>query len=174
MPERKDQIGKQEVRRGSFLLSLSPKRPGVGVDENQHRQRAMTPMTKSMSRMTKVKKGTGKMDAAMMIAEAKRMNREMLSAEFKGPGDTIEAAAQRQQTKWGVPVPTALRLWNREVTDMLVSSFAPVFHAYLEFKDRAETAAERMERKYEEERARTVDSRLRRLADAVAAWEEKT
>jgi predicted metal-binding membrane protein len=125
-------------------------------------------MTKSMSRTTKRKKGTGKMDAAMMIAEAKRMNREMLVAEFRGPGDTIEAAAYRQQTKWGVPVSTALRLWNREVTDMLLSSFAPVFSAYLEFKDRAEAAAQRMEQSYEKKRDSAGNPRILRLADFVA------
>lgn len=130
-------------------------------------------MTKSMSRMTNVKKGNETMDAVAMVAEAKRMNRELLSAEYKGPGDTIEAAAYRLQTKRGVPVATTLRLWNREVTDMLVSSFAPVLNAYLAFKDRADTAATKMEKTYEKERNRTVDTRLRRLADAVAGFKEE-
>lgn len=73
------------------------------------------------------------MNTALMIDEARRMSTEMLKAEFRGPGDTLEAAAYRLQAKRGVPASTTLRLWNREVTDMLVSSFAPVLNAYLAF-----------------------------------------
>jgi hypothetical protein len=127
-----------------------------------------------MSRMTKMKKGNEEMDATAMVMEARRMNRELLSSEYRGPGDTLEAAAYRLQIKRGVPVATTLRLWNRDVTDMLVSSFAPVLNAYLAFKDKADAAADRMEQAYEEERNRKADTRLRRLADAVAGREEKT
>lgn len=108
------------------------------------------------------------MNATMMIEEAQRMSREMLSKEYRGPGDTLESAAYRLQIKRGVPASTTLRLWNREVTDMLVSSFAPVFNAYLAFKDKVTDAADRMEEAYEEERNQAVHPRLLRLADFVA------
>ena len=99
------------------------------------------------------------------------MNRKLLASEFRGPGDTLEAAAYRNQAKYGLPAPTSLRLWNREVTDMLLSSFAPVFGAYLSWKDKANKAADRMEHAYEEERNSAVDPRLLRLADALAGKE---
>ncbi len=108
------------------------------------------------------------MNAIAMVAAAKRMNRELLADEFRGPGDTLEAAAYRLQTKRGVPIATTLRLWNRDVTDMLVSSFAPVLNAYFAMKGLANQAADRMEQAYEEERNLAVDPRLLRLADALA------
>lgn len=125
-------------------------------------------MTKSMSRMTKRKKGNGEMDAAMMISEAVMMNREMIKAEYRGPGDTIEAAASRLEAKFGLPFPTAMRLWNRDVTDMLVSSFAPVLNAYLAWSNKMDRAAERMEARYEEKRSAAANSVLVRLADFIA------
>lgn len=125
-------------------------------------------MTKFVSRMTKRKSaGKDEMDAFAIVTEAKRMNRELLSREFRGPGDTREAAAYRNQVKLGVPATTALRLWNRDFSDMLVSSLAPVLNAYLAVKDKANKAADRMEHAYEEERNRAVDPRLVRLADAI-------
>jgi hypothetical protein len=125
-------------------------------------------MTKSMSRMTKRKKGNGEMDAAMMISEAVMMNREMIKAEYRGPGDTIEAAAGRLEIKFGLPFSTAMRLWNRDVTDMLVSSFAPVLNAYLAWSNKMDRAAERMEAQYEEKRTAAANSVLVRLADFIA------
>lgn len=97
----------------------------------------------------------------------------LLASEHRGPGDTIEAAAYRLQTRYGIPVATTMRLRNREVKDMFMSSFFPVLNAYLAVKDRVTAAAERMERAYEEERNRAVDSRLRRMADAVRGYEEE-
>ena len=131
-------------------------------------------MTKSMSRMTKRKKGNGEMDATMMISEAVMMNREMIKAEYRGPGDTIEAAAGRLEIKFGLPFSTAMRLWNRDVTDMLVSSFAPVLNAYLAWSNKMDRAAERMEAQYEEKRTAAANSVLVRLADFIAGWKKGT
>jgi hypothetical protein len=125
-------------------------------------------MTEPMSRMTKSKKGNGEMNATLMIDEARRMSTEMLKAEFRGPGDTLEAAAYRLQTKRGVPVATTMRLWNREVNDMLVSSFAPVLNAYLAFSQKMEATADRMEARYEEKRTAAANPALVRLADFIA------
>lgn len=125
-------------------------------------------MTKSMSRMTKRKKGNGEMDATLLIDETRRMSREMLMAEFRGAGDTIEAAAFRLQTKFGVPVATTMRLWNREINDMLVSSLAPVLNAYLAWSGKMERAADKMEARYEEKRTAAANSVLVRFADFVA------
>lgn len=108
------------------------------------------------------------MNTALMIDEARRMSTEMLKAEFRGPGDTLEAAAYRLQAKRGVPASTTLRLWNREVTDMLVSSFAPVLNAYLAFSNKMDTAAGKMEEHYEEKRSRAAHPGLVRLADFIA------
>lgn len=130
-------------------------------------------MTDHMSRMTKVKKGNGEMDATLMISEAVRMNREMLTAEFRGPGDTIEAAAYRHQIKRGVPFATTMRLWNREINDMLVSSFAPVLNAYLGWSGKMDAAADKMEIQYEEKRMGAANSALVRLADFVAGRKEE-
>lgn len=110
--------------------------------------------------------------SAEYIAEAKRMSGFLLEREFRGPGDTIEAAAYRMQTRYGIPVSTTMRLRNREVKDMFTSTFFPILNAYLAVKDKINAAADRMERTYEEERNRTVDSSLRRLADAVAGFKE--
>ncbi len=131
-------------------------------------------MSEFMSRMTKSKKGNGEMNTAIMIDEARRMSTEMLKAEFRGPGDTLEAAAYRLQTKRGVPASTTLRLWNRDVTDMLVSSFAPVLNAYLAFSNKMDAAAGKMEKHYEEQRTRAAHPGLLRLADFVAGRKKET
>jgi hypothetical protein len=131
------------------------------------------PMTDHMSRMTRDNKGNGEMNTAIMIDEVRRMNREMLMAEFRGPGDTLEAAAYRHQTKRGVPFATTMRLWNREINDMLISSAAPVLNAYLAWSGKMERAAERMEAQYEEKRTAASNSVLVRLADFVAGRAKK-
>lgn len=108
------------------------------------------------------------------VEEAKRMSGFLLAKEHRGPGDTIEAAAYRLQTRYGVPVATTMRLRNREVKDMFVSSFFPILNAYLAVTAKINAAADRMERAYEEERNRAVDPGLVRLADAVAGRKTAT
>lgn len=45
--------------------------------------------------------------------EARRMSKELLHKEHRGPGDTIEAAAYRLQTKHGVDASVILQGWQR-------------------------------------------------------------
>lgn len=102
------------------------------------------------------------------IMELKRMNGFLLSKEHRGPGDTIEAAAYRLQTRYGIPVATTMRLRNREISDMFVSSAMPIVNAYMAATSKMEAAASRMEEHYEEKRARAGNSALVRFADFVA------
>lgn len=102
------------------------------------------------------------------VMEVKQMNGFLLSREFRGPGDTIEAAAFRMQTRYGIPVGTTMRLRNREVGDMFLSSVMPILNAYLAVTKKIEATADRMEDAYEEKRAVAGNSRLVRLADFVA------
>jgi hypothetical protein len=101
------------------------------------------------------------------VMEVKRMNGFLLSREFRGPGDTIEAAAYRMQTRWGIPVGTTMRLRNRDVGDMFLSSVMPILNAYLAATKALEATADRMEDAYEEKRSMAADTRLVRLADFV-------
>jgi hypothetical protein len=101
------------------------------------------------------------MSMAFTVDDAKGMGGFLLSHEFRGPGDTIEAAAGRVETKHGVPATLLLRLRNREVRDMYLSSFSALATAYVKVKAR-------IERAYEHERSLAVDTKITRLADFVA------
>ncbi len=57
------------------------------------------------------------------IDTAKGMAGFVLEREYRGPGDTIEAAAYRAQHKYGVAATLLMRLRHREVRDMLMSNF---------------------------------------------------
>ena len=103
------------------------------------------------------------MDAAY-IATARGMADYLLTKEHRGPGDTIDAAAYRLQTRFGVPSSLLMRLRHREVKDMLLSNFIALATAY-------QRATERMERAYAEEKKMAVDTRILRLADFVAGQE---
>lgn len=102
-------------------------------------------------------------DPIWLGEEAKRMSRELLEHEHRGPGDTIEAAAQRLQTRLRVPASIILQCWNRPAREMKTSRWMAVFQAYwTEFGDRADEA-------YEEKRkTTTAHPALVRLADFVA------
>lgn len=106
------------------------------------------------------------MSMAFNIDEAKGMARFLLKHEHQGPGDTIEAAAQRNQTKYGVPASILLRLWGREVNDMLLSNFAALAAAYVAVGDRVEKA-------YEHEKYLANNSKITRLADLVAGAKDE-
>lgn len=101
------------------------------------------------------------------VQEVRRMSDILLRREFRGPGDTIEGAAYRLQTRYGIPAATTMRLRNRDVKDMFLSSVLPIIKAYLSIADRINAAADRMEFAYEKERDRAADTLLRRMADAV-------
>ncbi|MEK1853320.1 MAG: hypothetical protein AAAC48_15995 [Phyllobacterium sp.] len=65
------------------------------------------------------------------VNEARVMGDFLLRREYRGMGDTIEAAAHRAQKKWGAPATILLRLRNRhDMKDMMLSSFASIAEAY--------------------------------------------
>ena len=74
--------------------------------------------------------GGVKMSVADGIAEARHMSDFLLSKEFRGPGDTIEAAAYRAEKRWGVPATIIQRLRHRDVSDMLMSNWWRLKAAY--------------------------------------------
>lgn len=104
------------------------------------------------------------------IMTAKGMAETLLAWEHRGPGDTIEAAAHRLQTRLRVPASTLLRLRNRKVKDMLMSSFFPLAAAYAKYQ----TACQKMDSAYEEERARAIDPQILRLADFISGTKTET
>lgn len=101
------------------------------------------------------------MSMSFSVDDAKDMGRFLLKKEHRGPGDTIEGAAYRLQRKHGVPAPLLLRLWNRDVNDMLLSNFALVAKAYISIQTK-------IDRAYEHEKSLAVDTKISRLAAAVA------
>jgi hypothetical protein len=122
----------------------------------------------------KTQKRTGKTVMSMeAITTVKEMNSFLLAKEFRGPGDTIEAAAYRLQTRYGIPVAITMRLRRTDVKDMFLSSFFPILNAYLAVKGKMEAAAERMEQAYEEKRDSAVDPRILRLSDYIAGRKEE-
>lgn len=64
------------------------------------------------------------------IADIRRKGLFLLEWEFRGPGDTIEAAAYRAEQKFGVPASFLQRLRSRNLTDALFSNCVRVAHAY--------------------------------------------
>ena len=100
-----------------------------------------------------------------------KMANDLLNSEFKGAGDTIEAAAYRVQRKWHAPASILLRLRHRaaQMRDMKVSSWFAVFEAYA-----YQRACQKAERKYETARTTNeIDPALARLADLVAGYAEE-
>lgn len=98
------------------------------------------------------------------VSIGQRMANFLITNEFKGAGDTIEAAAYRVQTKWRAPASILLRLRHRahEMKDMRVSSWFSVFEAY-------QRACTKAAQKYEKARvSNEVDPLLVRFADFVA------
>jgi hypothetical protein len=94
---------------------------------------------------------------------ARRMAKDLLAKYHNGPGDTIECAAHRVQSKYGVDANTVMQGWNREPRGMLAHRWLPLFQAWCAAGFAKADAA------YEAERARHDDtSALVRLADLVA------
>ncbi|MBA1141741.1 hypothetical protein [Mesorhizobium neociceri] len=105
-------------------------------------------------------------DPIWLGQEAKRMSKEILRKEHRGPGDTIEAAANRLHIRHHVDASVIIQCWNRPAREMKVSRWMSVFMVYwAEFGAKAETA-------YEEKRKATnAHPALVRLADFVAGRE---
>jgi hypothetical protein len=104
--------------------------------------------------------------SSAFIEEAKGMAGFLLSREYKGPGDTIDAAAHRLQRRYGVPSSVIKRLRHREVKDMLLSNFIALASAY-------QKASQKMEAAYESEKAKATNPKLLRLAAALAGEKEE-
>lgn len=102
-------------------------------------------------------------DPIWLGEEAKRMSSELLRKEHRGPGDTIEAAAHRLQTKHRVDASIILQGWQRPAREMKVSRWMSVFKAYWAEFGAHQAAA------YEEKRNGTsAHPALVGLADFVA------
>lgn len=101
------------------------------------------------------------------VNEAKGMAEFLLNKEFRGPGDTIEAASHRAEVKYRVPASFLLRLRNRTVKDMLVSNFMALATAYVK-------ATEAVDRAYDHEKSLAVNPTILRLADLVAGASAET
>lgn len=100
---------------------------------------------------------------------SQKMANDLLNSEFKGAGDTIEAAAYRVQTKWHAPASILLRLRHRaaQMRDMKVSSWFAVFEAY-------QRACAKAEQNYNIARtSNEIDPALARLADLVAGHRQE-
>jgi hypothetical protein len=107
-----------------------------------------------------------KMSMAFTIEDAKGMAGYLLAKEHRGPGDTIEAAASRNEVKHGVPANLLLRLRHREINDMLLSNFAVLANAYMAVKTKVDRA-------YEHEKSLAVDTKIRRMAAFVAGEKDE-
>lgn len=103
------------------------------------------------------------------INDARLAGEEMLRKEYRGLGDTIEAAAHRVQKKWGAPASFLMRLRHRSgLKDMMLSSFVAVAEAYGKFSRTAE-------RGYENERKQhDPNSKMARLAAVIAGAKTQT
>ena len=100
---------------------------------------------------------------------ANRMAKDLLTKHFRGPTDTIEAAAYRVESTYGVDANIIMQGWNRPARGMLAHRWLPLFRAW------CAAGFARADAAYEEERARHEDnSPLVRLADLVAGRKAST
>ena len=97
------------------------------------------------------------------VSEARGMADFILQKVHRGPGDTVDAAMHRAERLYGVPAAWLHRLRYRQITDMPVSAFGAIVHAY-------RAACEASERAYDAERklADARGSKLLGLAHALA------
>ncbi len=79
------------------------------------------------------------------IADARTMSDYLLRKEFRGPGDTIEAAIYRAERRWGVPASMLKRLRHRDVADMLLSNWIKLSAAYAAACEQSERQADHQE-----------------------------
>lgn len=69
-------------------------------------------------------------DADAVVSEASGWAGALLSRVYRGPGDTIEAAAHRAEQQYGVPAQTFWAQRYRRPKDMLASVYVRLKHAY--------------------------------------------
>lgn len=89
----------------------------------------------------------------------------LLNRESRGLGDKVVRCAHAAEQRYGVPATILLRLWNREVSDMLLSNWVAVMMAgaaagYDKFGTRVERAADRQQELAEAEGLDPDNSRL--------------
>lgn len=102
-----------------------------------------------------------------LASEAHKMAKGLLRKEHKGPGDTLEAAADRlafRHGHFGLTAGIVMQAWNRPPRDMKVSRWMALFAAHW-----AEIGS-KAEQDYEARRAVMAESHpvLVRVADFVA------
>lgn len=115
--------------------------------------------------------GSSKLSCSNAIAEARHMSNYLLEREFRGPGDTIEAAAYRVERKWGVPASLINRLRIREVNDMLLSNWIKLTAGYEAACQQVERQAQHQQELAKELGANAVGSRLYSLAARMGGKE---
>lgn len=116
--------------------------------------------------------GSSKLSCSNAIAEARHMSSYLLEREFRGPGDTIEAAAYRVERKWGVPASLIDRLRIREVNDMLLSNWIKLTAGYEAACQQVERQAQHQQELAKELGANAAGSRLYRLGSLLARQTE--
>lgn len=120
-----------------------------------------------------VKRDGGKrMSCSDAIAEARHMSNYLLQREFRGPGDTIEAAAYRVERKWGVPSSLIDRLRIREVNDMLLSNWVKLKAAYEAACQQVERQAQHQQELAKDAGANAASSRLYKMAARLGGQED--
>lgn len=107
-------------------------------------------------------------DPSFVGSSARRMATELLEKEFRGPGDTLEAAAYRLQTKYALDAEISLQGWRREIKEMKASRWLRLFQAWWA------AGLAKADNLYAEERAlHDSTSAIVGLADFVAGTKEK-
>lgn len=114
------------------------------------------------------------MDGVAIVDDVARKAGLLVSREFRGPGDTIEAAMSRAERRWGIPFTTFWALRYRKPKDVLASVYCRINEAY-----DAEVSRQEAKLRHEIEITRKVlgdaaDHPALRAAEAVlAATEER-
>ena len=72
------------------------------------------------------------------VTDAKRWASALVEREYRGPGDTIDAAMWRAEQKWGIDRATFWSLRYRPPRELFVSVYMRLKHAYEAEIDRQE------------------------------------
>lgn len=107
------------------------------------------------------------------IAEVRRKGLFILEWEFRGPGDTIEAASHRAEQKFGVPASFLQRLRSRNLTDALYSNCIRVSNAYDILCGQIERSAQHQQDIAKDAPQNAISSRLLKMAARLGGPEGK-
>tara|TARA_R110002126_G_scaffold63960_3_gene163990 strand:+ start:230 stop:613 length:384 start_codon:yes stop_codon:yes gene_type:complete len=100
---------------------------------------------------------------------AQEMATILVNKEFRGRGDTLDAAFHRLQTRYGVSASLLDRLTStyRDINDMKLSSYAAVFAAY-------QAAGLWIDENYEHQREQQApNSKAARIADILVGEQDQ-